>query len=306
MFEQIVSDFFALFSFNWLLALFHIIMIDVVLSGDNAIIIWMATKKLNWKLRKKAIMLWVVWATVLRIILAFFAVYLMKIIGIQVAGALLLLYVVWKFYVELRSGHHETSHTDESWESKFLSAVKLIIVADVSMSLDNVLAVAGAAKENVVALGIWLIISIILMAFASNFIARKLEQYPQIQWIGLLIILLVSIEMLLTWFEKLDTTLHIGAVNFIGIIFFLIFLFAYGKIKNMKLPEVHFLQKWKYGNIFFIPFAIWIVLISILSFLQIIQIHKNIHILYTILVLTIIFWIEYLWTIRKNKSKTNL
>lgn len=124
------------------------------------------------------------------------------------------------------------------------------------MSLDNVLAVAGAAKENVAALGIGLLISIILMAFASNFIARKLGQYPQIQWVGLLVILLVSVEMLLTGIEKVDSTLNIGLINFIGIIFFLIFLFVYQQIKNLKLPEVHFLEKWKYGKIIFIPLAL--------------------------------------------------
>lgn len=306
MFDTLLNDFSALLSFEWILSLFHIIMIDVVLSGDNAIVIWMATKKLTWKSRKKAIILGIAWATSLRILFAFGAVYLLKIIGIQIAGAFLLLYVVWKFYTELRSEQHEEMHERKEASEKLIDAIKLIIIADISMSLDNVLAVAWAAKENVVALWLGLIVSIALMAFASNFIAKKMNQFPQIQWIWLLIILLVSIEMLLTWFEKLDTTLHIGAINFIGVIFFLIFLFAYGKIKNMKLPEVHFLQKWKYGNIFFIPFTIWIVLISILSFLQIIQIHKNIHILYTVLVLTIILWIEYLWTIRKSKSKTNL
>lgn len=145
-------------------------------------------------------------------------------------------------------------------------------------------------------------ISIILMAFASNFIAKKLNEYPQIQWFGLLVILLVSIEMLLTGIEKVDTTLNIGLLNFIGIVFFGIFLFAYQKIKNMKLPEVHFLEKWKYGNIFFIPFALGVILLSILSFFHVIEIHNNLHILYTVLVLTVVFGIEYLWTLRKKKE----
>ena len=302
MFDIFVQDFYALFTMTGLLALFHIIMIDVVLSGDNAIIIGMATKNLPAKLRKKAIMIGIIWATVLRIIFAFFTVYLLQIIGIQVAGALLLLYVVWKFYTELRKWHGHEEDVEWSSQESFFSAVKLIIIADVSMSLDNVLAVAWAAKENVAALGIGLMISIILMAFASNFIAKKLNEYPQIQWFGLLVILLVSIEMLLTGIEKVDTTLNIGLLNFIGIVFFGIFLFAYQKIKNMKLPEVHFLEKWKYGNIFFIPFALGVILLSILSFFHVIEIHNNLHILYTVLVLTVVFGIEYLWTLRKKKE----
>jgi YjbE family integral membrane protein len=301
MLETIQSDFIALFSFGGIMALIHIIMIDIVLSWDNAIVIWMATQKLPNKLRKKAIMLWVVWATVLRIIFAFFAVYLMQIIGIQVAGAILLLYVVWKFYTELRKGWHEEWQEIDTRSAGFFDAVKLIIIADVSMSLDNVLAVAGAAKENIVALWIGLIISILLMAFASNFIAKKLWKYPQIQWIGLLIILLVSVEMLLSGIEKVDQTIHIGAINFIGIIFFLAFLFAYKKIQHLHLPQTHILQKWKYGNILFIPFLTGISLISILSLLQIVEIHNNTHILYTVFILTIVLWIEYLWTLRKSK-----
>jgi YjbE family integral membrane protein len=302
MLDTFVQDFYLLFTVAGAMTLFHIIMIDVVLSGDNAIIIGMATKRLPEKLRKKAIMIGIIGATVLRIVFAFFTVYLLQIIGIQVAGALLLLYVVWKFYTELRKWHGYEEENETGSQANFLSAVKLIIIADVSMSLDNVLAVAGAAKENVAALWIGLMISIILMAFASNFIAKKLNEYPQIQWFGLLVILLVSIEMLLTGIEKVDTTLNIGLLNFIGIVFFALFLFAYQQIQKLKLPEVHPLQKWKYGNHFFIPFALVIVSISMLSFFQVIEIRNNVHILYTLLVLTVVFSIEYLWTM-KNKRK---
>lgn len=305
MLENFQSDFIELFTFAWMASLFHIVMIDIVLSWDNAIVIGMATNKLPEKLRKKAIMIGIVWATVLRIIFAFFAVYLLQIIGIQIAWALLLLYVVWKFYTELRSqeGHKEIE-TNKKDSKNFFEAVKLIIIADVSMSLDNVLAVAGAAKENKAALGIGLIISILLMAFASNFIAKKLWQYPQIQWLGLVVILLVSIEMLLHGFEKVDQHFHFpfATINMIGVLFFLIFLFSYKKIKTLPLPEVHFLESWKYGNIFFIPFLIGITLLSIMSFLHVIEITKNIHILYSIFIITVIFWIEYLWTIKKKKK----
>jgi YjbE family integral membrane protein len=303
MMEQIQSDFYALFTFTWMMTLLHIIMIDVVLSWDNAIIIGMATRKLPEKLKKKAIFIGIVWATILRIIFAFFAVFLLQVIGIQVAGALLLLYVVWKFYTELR-GQHGGDKESSGKSQSFYEAVKLIIIADVSMSLDNVLAVAGAAKENVVALGIGLVISILLMAFASHFIAKKMEEYPQIQWLWLVVILLVSIEMLLNGFIKVDQSLNLsfGTVNLIGILLFLAFLFSYKKIKHMSLPEVHFLEKWKYGNIFFIPFLLWISLLSVLSFLHIIDISRNVHILYSVFIMTIIFWIEYLWTLRKKKK----
>lgn len=102
MFDVFIQDFYLLFTMAGAMALFHIIMIDVVLSGDNAIIIGMATKRLPEKLRKKAILIGIIGATVLRIIFAFFTVFLLQIIGIQIAGAVLLMYVVWKFYTELR------------------------------------------------------------------------------------------------------------------------------------------------------------------------------------------------------------
>ncbi len=277
-------------------------MIDVVLSGDNAIVIWMATKKLPWKERKKAILFWVLGATILRIVLAFFAVYLMKIIGIQVAWAFLLLYVVWKFYIELRAWGHDNSDEKDKTVDWLLNAIKLIIIADVSMSLDNVLAVAWAAKENILALWLGLVVSIFLMAFASNYIARKMEQYPQIQWVGLLIILLVSIEMLLTWFEKIDQTLQIQSVNFIGILFFIMFLFVYKKMKHLSLPDVHFMQKWKHSRSLFLSFWILISTLSVLSLFHIIDIPGNLAVIYTLFIVTVILEIEYLWTLRKRKS----
>ncbi len=301
--NSFLAHFSELLSLNWVIAIIHIIIIDIVLSWDNAIVIWLATRKLPSETRKKAIIAWVFGATILRLIFAFFAFYLLKIIGIQVAWALLLFYVVWKIYTEIRGNWW---HNDkEKWgASGFFEAVKLIIIADVSMSLDNVLAVAGAAKENIVALGIGLTVSIVLMAFASSFIAKKLEQFPQIQWAGLLVILLVSVEMLLAWFEQIDSNLHltIGTINFIGLIFFMMFLFAYKNIENLHLPNTHFLEKNKYINISFLLFSISVVIISLLSFFHIVQIHKNVNILYTGFLITIIFWIEYLWTLRKRKN----
>lgn len=169
-------------SIEGLLVVINIILIDIVMSGDNAILIGMATRKLEGKERKKAIFFGIMLATVLRIIFAFFAVYLLSMVGIKLAGGILLLYVVWKFYRELRTAEHAEHHIDAK-KSGLMAAIYTIIVADVSMSLDNVLAVAGAANENVVALGIGLVFSIFLMAFASHYIASYLDKYPQIQWV---------------------------------------------------------------------------------------------------------------------------
>lgn len=196
-------------TFSWLLALLNIIIIDIIMSWDNAIIIWMATRNLPDKLRKKAIIIWIVFATILRIILAFFAVFLLELVWIRFAWWLLLLYVVWKFYKELRNwdtNHEELNTKKEIW---FMSAITTIIIADVSMSLDNVLAVAWAAHWNIVSLWIWLIFSIILMAFASNYIAKNLWKYPQIQWIWLLVILFVAVEMMINWIIQIEDKLSI-------------------------------------------------------------------------------------------------
>jgi YjbE family integral membrane protein len=207
--ENIIKWLLELTTMTWLLALLNIIIIDIIMSWDNAIIIWMATRNLPSKLRKKAIFVWIILATVLRIVLAFFAVYLLWVVGIRFAWWVLLLYVVWKFYKELRNGnghHEEISTKKEVW---FATAIYTIIIADISMSLDNVLAVAWAAHWNIVTLGIWLIFSIILMAFASNYIAKNLWKYPQIQWVWLLVILFVAIEMMINWVTQIEQTISI-------------------------------------------------------------------------------------------------
>lgn len=135
--------------------------------------------------------------------------------GVKFAGGLLLLYVVWKFYRELRMPAHSEHHIDAK-KAGLMAAIWTIIIADFSMSLDNVLAVAGAAHENVAALGIGLVFSIVLMAFASNLIAKYLDKYPQIQWVGLFVILFVAIEMILSGTQELDTKLfHFNVLPFI-------------------------------------------------------------------------------------------
>lgn len=208
--ENISEGFINLFTVWWLLALANIMIIDIVMSWDNAIIIWMATRNLTWKSRKKAIIIWIALATIMRIIFALFATILLEVTWLRFAWWILLLYVVWKFYKELRTG--ESHHEDKTWvkEVWFMAAIYTIIIADVSMSLDNVLAVAWAAHGNIVTLWIWLIFSIILMAFASNYIAKNLNKYPIIQWIWLLVILFVAIEMLIKWTPDIENTIHIN------------------------------------------------------------------------------------------------
>ncbi|MBC7503591.1 TerC family protein [Candidatus Gracilibacteria bacterium] len=169
-------------------------MIDLVMSGDNAILIGMATKKLKGADRKKAIFWGVAGATILRIIFSLGVVWLMQIPGLEFLGAILLLYVVWKFYREIRAhDHHEEG---KEGGATFWTAIQTIIIADVVMSLDNVLAVAGASHGNIVNLIIGLVFSIILMVIASSSIANLLVKYPSIQWVGLFIILFTALDML--------------------------------------------------------------------------------------------------------------
>lgn len=200
MFDSLGADFALLMTSAWLFALFNIILIDLVMSGDNAILIGMATKKLTGADKKKAIFWWVAGATVLRIIFSLGVVWLMQIPGLEFLGAILLLYVVWKFYREIRA--HEHHEEWKEWGATFWAAIQTIIVADVAMSLDNVLAVAGASHGNILNLIIGLVVSIILMVVASGYIATMLEKYPSIQWVWLFIILFTALDMLEKWFGK--------------------------------------------------------------------------------------------------------
>lgn len=231
-----LEQFLHLFTVSGALALLNIIIIDIVMSWDNAIIIWMATKSLDEKYRKKAIMIWIVLATIMRIIFAFFAVYLLQIVWLKLAWGLLLLFVVWKFYKDLRVGASDHSIKTKSAKSAYLAAIYTIVLADVSMSLDNVLAVAWASHGNMVTLWIWLIFSIMLMAFASNLIASKLEKYPQIQWVWLLVILFVAIEMILWWTSEIWTKITFW--NLMPILIFIIWiLFVFVHNKYIKWIE---------------------------------------------------------------------
>ena len=187
-------------------ALFQVIMIDLVLAGDNAIVIGLAAAGLPEGQRKKAILIGIVAATVLRIGFASVTVQLLQIIGLLLAGGVLLLWVCWKMWRELQTSHHQpklqslsaasTADASAAGGQKTLGqAVWQITIADVSMSLDNVLAVAGAAREHPMILIFGLALSIALMGFAANFIARLLEKHRWIAYVGLAIILYVAFDM---------------------------------------------------------------------------------------------------------------
>ena len=197
-----------LISSQHLTALFQVIMIDLVLAGDNAIVIGLAAAGLPEGQRKKAILIGILAATILRIAFASVTVQLLQIIGLLLAGGVLLLWVCWKMWRELRTSHHHqptfqslssASTIDASataGRQKTLGqAVWQITLADVSMSLDNVLAVAGAAREHPMILIFGLALSIALMGLAATFIARLLEKHRWIAYAGLAIILYVAIDM---------------------------------------------------------------------------------------------------------------
>jgi YjbE family integral membrane protein len=266
MFDAFVSDLAVLTTSAWLFALLNIILIDLVMSGDNAILIGMATKKLKWAERKKAIFWWVAGATILRIVFSLGVVFLLQIPGLEFLGAILLLYVVWKFYREIRaSEHHEES---AEWWATLMMAIKTIIIADVAMSLDNVLAVAGASHGNIANLMIGLVISIILMVVASNYIANLLEKYPSIQWVWLFIILFTALEMLEKWFSKASPEM-IGWIPESSIFTFLLIAviggFAFLQTKYLR-PDHSAFAEWARSHGRTLMVSIFLLLILIVNF----------------------------------------
>jgi YjbE family integral membrane protein len=267
MFESIGPDFAHLFTSAGAFALLNIILIDLVMSGDNAILIGMATKKLQGADRKKAIFWWVAGATILRIIFSLGVVWLMQIPGLEFLGAVLLLYVVWKFYREIRS--HEHHEEGKEWGATFWAAIQTIIVADVAMSLDNVLAVAGASHGNVVNLMIGLVVSIILMVVASGYIAKLLERYPSIQWVGLFIILFTALDMLEKWLGKaisVDTIYGIPESSiFTVLLIFVVGGFAVLQAKYLKTDHSAF-SDWVSQNGKTLMVTIFILLILVVNF----------------------------------------
>jgi YjbE family integral membrane protein len=195
-----------IFTPDALSALLQVIMIDLVLAGDNAIVIGLAAAGLPREQRGKAILIGVIAATVLRIIFAGLTTQLLAIVGLLLAGGILLLWVCWKMWRELRAGHAKEQHeaeealaghdTPDAPRKSFAQAAWQIVVADVTMSLDNVLAVAGASREHPWVLVFGLALSIGLMGLAATFIARLLQKHSWIAYVGLAVILYVSIEMI--------------------------------------------------------------------------------------------------------------
>ena len=186
-----------LFSPEQLTILTQIILIDLVLAGDNAIIIGMVASKFPLEQRKKIIFLGIGGAVILRIILTLFTAYLLQIIGLRLLGGLLLLYIVYKLYIDVIKGtdHEDNIKVDNS---NFLKAIWTILLADFTMSLDNVLGVAGAAGDHYGLLVFGLILSIVLMATAATLISNWIKKYKWIAWAGLLAILFVAIELIYT------------------------------------------------------------------------------------------------------------
>ena len=185
------------FSPEQIAILTQIIFIDLVLAGDNAIIIGMVASKFPIEQRKKVIFWGIGGAVVLRIILTLLTAYLLQITGLRLIGGLLLLYIVYKLYVDVIKGS-EIEDNVKIDNSSFLKAIWTVLLADFTMSLDNVLGVAGAAGEHYGLLIFGLVLSIILMATAATLISGWIKKYKWIAWAGLLAILIVAIELIYT------------------------------------------------------------------------------------------------------------
>jgi YjbE family integral membrane protein len=175
----------------------QIIFIDLVLAGDNAIIIGMVASKFPPDQRKKVIFWGIGGAVILRIILTLLTAYLLQITGLRLIGGILLLYIVYKLYVDVIKGSSKEEDIKVD-NSSFLKAIWTVLLADFTMSLDNVLGVAGAAGHHYHLLIFGLVLSIILMAIAANLISGWIKKYKWIAWIGLLAILIVAVELIYT------------------------------------------------------------------------------------------------------------
>mgnify|MGYP005735640467 FL=1 len=175
----------------------QIIFIDLVLAGDKAIIIGMVASKFPVEQRKKVIFWGLGGAVILRIILTLLTAYLLQITGLRLIGGLLLLYIVYKLYVDVIKGS-ETEENVKVDNSSFLKAIWTVLLADFTMSLDNVLGVAGAAGDHYGLLVFGLVLSIILMATAATLISGWIKKYKWIAWVGLLAILIVAVELIYT------------------------------------------------------------------------------------------------------------
>jgi len=201
----------ALFTYSALLAFIQVLMINIVLSGDNAVVIGMVAARVSLENRNKVIMWGMIAAVVLRLLLALVAVDLLKVIGLTLAGGILLLWVAWRLYRDIREQNQEkaglaamAARNGGSAHAAAMTgaavplrrAIFQIAVADVSMSVDNVLAIAGAASQHVVVLVIGLVLSIALMGIAATYVAKLLQRYPALSYIGVLLIVYVGAQMI--------------------------------------------------------------------------------------------------------------
>lgn len=215
--QHIVADFSNIGSPAALAAFGQVLMIDIMLAGDNAIVVGALAAGLPADQRRKVIMIGIVAALVLRIAFALVVTQLMQIVGLIFAGGLLLLWVSWKMYRELHPADGPGSpeiegdeHSGVAPAKSFAGAAWAVAVADVSMSLDNVLAVAGAAREHPGILIVGLILSVALMGVAANFIARYIERYRWIAYIGLAVILYVAAKMIYDgWVDPRVGVMHL-------------------------------------------------------------------------------------------------
>jgi YjbE family integral membrane protein len=186
-------------------ALFSVVIIDVVLAGDNAVVVGMAATGLPAAQQRRVIVLGIAAATGLRILFAYFATRLLAIIGLTLAGGVLLLWVSWKMYRDLRAARRlrrspgdvaAQGHAPAIPRKNARQALIRIVLADLSMSLDNVLAVAGTARDHFWVLAFGLVLSVALMGVASTYVARLLERHFWISWIGLAIVTFVALRMI--------------------------------------------------------------------------------------------------------------
>ena len=188
----------------------EILWLNVILSGDNAVVIGLAAAGLPERLRAKAVLFGIIAAAVLRIVFSIFATFLLTLWWIDIVGGLALLYIAWGFYKELRGSEEAEELGREAKEKTLLQALWQIIIADVSMSLDNVLAVAAVARNNLPMLMLGLLVSIVLMGVLGGFLAKLLDRYKIIAWIGLALIAWIGIELLWEGAVTANATFSLG------------------------------------------------------------------------------------------------
>ena len=177
---------------------FQIVFIDLVLAGDNAIVIGMVASQFPIERRKKIIFWGIGAAVILRIIFTLITAYLLQITGLRLIGGILLLYICYKLYIDIVKNNSEDKNDTKVDDLNFLKAISTILIADVTMSLDNVLGVAGAAGEHYLLLIFGLLLSIALMATAATLISNWIQKYKWIAWLGLIAILAVAIDLIYT------------------------------------------------------------------------------------------------------------